>query len=543
MAAAPASAATITYSDAAHNAGVVIYAATAGETLDTNVGYKATCTVPAGTTTDCVSFSGDTAPTLGDALAQQVCGPDGGTTVCVLDAPNGGVQVVGGAGNDSVSVFDADIGGFPASTPYPITLDGGAGNDRLTGGSGGEAIHGGPGADRLAGAGGGDALDGGDGNDVLLGDGGFNGNDRTDGGGDKLSGGAGDDTLTGDSPNQNARIGADLLDGGPGVDTVSDDWYRFTGAADGSQDPAPSVTFDGQANDGRPGEGDDVVNVERIDTGYEPDSAAPATFSGDDGPNTFHILFAHASVSAAGGDDVVTGSDYADAIDGGPGNDQLSGGFGDDVITGGPGRDDIGGDRTAACFYGPIFGSCTFGSGNDTIYAQDGEADAVDCGPGLDVAYVDAVDQVAGCETVHAPGSAPVPPGGSPPPANGAQATVAPAPTLKVSALRWHSIRRAKSIRVSCTLAAPGRCTVRATISRKDARKLRLHVSKHARALTLASGSATLKHAGRGTVRLKLSRAKLRALRRAHTIKVTFRATATYADGSRTATKRIKVKR
>jgi Tol biopolymer transport system component len=39
--------------------------------------------------------------------------------------------------------------------------------------------------------------------------------------------------------------------------------------------------------------------------------------------------------------------------------------------------------------------------GNDTIYARDGLRDRVDCGPGTDTAYVDAIDFVAHCERVH----------------------------------------------------------------------------------------------------------------------------------------------
>ena len=39
--------------------------------------------------------------------------------------------------------------------------------------------------------------------------------------------------------------------------------------------------------------------------------------------------------------------------------------------------------------------------GNDTIYARDGLRDRIDCGSGLDTAYVDAIDFVVHCERVH----------------------------------------------------------------------------------------------------------------------------------------------
>jgi Ca2+-binding RTX toxin-like protein len=543
LAAAPtaARAATITYSDAAHAAGLVVYTANAGETLNTSVGYEATCTVPAGTATDCVSFYGDGAPTLGDSVAQQVCGPDGGgATVCVLDAPNGGVHVVGGSGNDVVNVYDAGTGGFAATTSYAIVVDGGDGNDKLVGGDAKDTLSGQGGSDDITGQGNGDAIDGGDGNDTLGGDTSSQLNETTNGGDDVIHGGPGDDRLTGDGSAQNAAIGHDLLDGGAGTDTAYNDWYRFDGAGN-DEDPSPTVSLDGQANDGRPAENDDVLGIERVDTGYQPGAAG--TYTGSDGPDTFNLIFADGSVATGPGDDVVTGADGADAIDGGAGNDQLSGGFGADTITGGPGQDDIGGDRTAACFYGPIYGTCTIGSGNDTIYAQDGERDTVDCGPGADTASVDAVDVVANCETVHAP-----PPAGAGP-APGGPVTATPTPVavpvarLVIGHQHLEKIGRARAIRLACRLPRAGRCTVRATISRATARRLHLKLRRGAKSFVLGTGHRTLRRAGTGRLTLRLSRRSARALRRTRRLRVTFTVTARYGDRHRTTTARATLKR
>jgi Tol biopolymer transport system component len=82
--------------------------------------------------------------------------------------------------------------------------------------------------------------------------------------------------------------------------------------------------------------------------------------------------------------DRICGLAGADKINGGPGNDYLDGGSGNDTITGGPGRDTILG-----------------GSGNDLIRARDGERDRIDCGPGHDVAIVDANDSARNCEEVE----------------------------------------------------------------------------------------------------------------------------------------------
>lgn len=532
-----AGAATITYSNGGD--GAVVYTADPGETLNIDIGYAASCEDAYANIWECVTFYGFTEVRWAPA---DNCWSGFEDVECILDPDHSGVQIRGGDGNDEVSVFESDLGGFPAAAGYPITVEGGAGNDRLDGGSGPETIHGGPGADLLAGRGGGDALFGDDGNDTIYGDGMANGNEGLGGGDDQLHGGAGDDVLTGDTHESGAAIGHDLLDGGPGTDTVKDDWYRFDGNAN-DEDQPPSVTFDGVANDGRPGENDNVVEVERIESG-SPAGAVPATFVGDEGPNAFLLLFTNGVVDGRGGNDAIAGSDYADTLEGGAGDDQLSGGFGDDVITGGPGRDDIAGDRTAACEYGPVFGICTIGSGNDTIYAQDGEADKVDCGPGADTAHVDAIDSVANCENVQVVG-APAPPLApaptTKPRSHGSKS--ATAPTVAVPHRRLAAIVRARALLVVCRLPAAGRCTVHATIPARVARALGLKVGRHAKSYPLAAGSAKLAKRGHRTLRLPLSRRTARALARARSLPVRLLVTATYGTARRTTVTHVTLTR
>jgi Ca2+-binding RTX toxin-like protein len=96
----------------------------------------------------------------------------------------------------------------------------------------------------------------------------------------------------------------------------------------------------------------------------------------------------HATVRGEDGSDVLRGSGEVDTLDGGPGDDRVEGGAGADRLFG--------------------------GEGNDLIVASDGEADAVDCGDGIDTAYVDAIDVVdANCEVV-----------GPPPPSDGSRPRV-----------------------------------------------------------------------------------------------------------------------
>jgi len=100
---------------------------------------------------------------------------------------------------------------FDASTVEQIEVDGGLGDDTVSGSDGlaallpgGLVLHGNGGNDTLTGADTNDTIDGGDGNDTLTGG----------GGADFLEGDAGDDTL-------NARDGiADLVRGGTGSDSA-----------------------------------------------------------------------------------------------------------------------------------------------------------------------------------------------------------------------------------------------------------------------------------------------------------------------------------
>jgi Ca2+-binding RTX toxin-like protein len=150
---------------------------------------------------------------------------------------------------------------------------------------------------------------------------------------DALYGGAGDDVLRGLAGNDDldGGAGADTFAGGPGNDAVS-----YADATRGV-----TVTLDGRANDGAPGEGDDVgKDVEDVYGGP--------------------------------GDDTLTGTGAANTLDGGDGNDTITGGKGVDGLYGGP--------------------------GDDVIDSRDGQVDVVDCGPGTDTVNADGVDAITGCE-------------------------------------------------------------------------------------------------------------------------------------------------
>jgi Ca2+-binding RTX toxin-like protein len=204
------------------------------------------------------------------------------------------VTLVGGAGDDILS-GSSRVPSWLSSSYYssglaiqkPLLLQGLAGNDTLVGGDGN------------------DVLQGGDGNDLLQG--GL--------GNDTESGGLGDDTFDEGA----AANGADTFNGGGGNDTVS--YANRTNAV--------TVTVGASANDGEPGEGDDV----RADIG--------AVQGGAGADNLTCPLSTGCILRGGPGNDTLTGRNGNDTLLGEAGDDLLHPGLGDDVVNGGPGTDTV----------------------------------------------------------------------------------------------------------------------------------------------------------------------------------------------------------
>lgn len=116
------------------------------------------------------------------------------------------------------------------------------------------------------------------------------------------------------------------------------------------------------------------------------------------------------------GDDTIRGVLLSDTLYGGSDADTLYGGRGGDETHGGGGRDTIYGEDGSDTMWGGTYGDLIHGGsgrdrlyggrGNDTIDAQDLSdegplgRDVIDCGPGQDIAVMDAVDneQPRNCE-------------------------------------------------------------------------------------------------------------------------------------------------
>jgi Ca2+-binding RTX toxin-like protein len=194
------------------------------------------------------------------------------TAGAVYDCPGVTRLVINVAGgNDGVAV---DVTGIPS------TVNAGAGDDFVLGGSVADTLNGDAGADFLFGDDGDDVLDGGDGDDDLRGS---DGNDR-------LLGGAGDDAFFG-------SVGNDDYRGGPGFDTAN--------AIRGFALPRANTTatLDDQANDalsGTAGEADNVhLDIEELAGEQFAGAGGSDTFTGSPGPDSLSAAAATTRSTAA----------------------------------------------------------------------------------------------------------------------------------------------------------------------------------------------------------------------------------------------------
>lgn len=104
----------------------------------------------------------------GTTDSEQIYGGDGDDEIYGFGGKD---QIFGGNGNDSIDTTQKpDASGKLVDNPDGSIVDGGAGDDVLTTGSGNDALIGGPGSDLLAGGAGNDTLDGGTGTNFLFGE-------------------------------------------------------------------------------------------------------------------------------------------------------------------------------------------------------------------------------------------------------------------------------------------------------------------------------------------------------------------------------------
>ncbi len=307
---------------------------------------------------------------------------------------------------------------------------------------------------------------------------------------------------------------ADTVIGGDGRDSVS--YFEFAQGGP-RRTSGVTVTYDGQANDGANGEGDNVdASVEVVSaTGMDD------RLIGDAGAQELQGGGGNDVLEGAAGNDTLSGSAGDDVLNGGAGDDSIDGDADRDRIDAGPGRDHVRGDQPCRVF--------TCGGGPDEITVRDGEPDTVQCGIGHDRVIADAIDGVQRdgfevCEQVELPIATL--------PAQPTPAATRPAPSARAGMVRVASggrlpriLRRGIRLTVSC----PQACTVAGTasVSARDAKRLGL---KRAR---IAGGTTTIPAAGRSrTLTLRIDPRTRRSLRRARRLSAMVNVTFQYANGS-----------
>lgn len=204
--------------------------------------------------------------------------------------------------------------------------------------------------------------------------------------------GDGNDTYAGsaavESTTIHAGAGDDAVNGGPSADVIyedSDAFDRDSFSGGGGGDSvryagvlhAVSISLNGIADDGRPGEGDNV----KSDVAAISGTGNADVLTGDADDNTIggpalddpvispDQLTGGAVVNGGGGDDQIWGTNWgaADRLSGGAGDDTVYAFAGDDVVSGGPGNDTLwghagfdaldGGSEIDGCNLGPDGGT------------------------------------------------------------------------------------------------------------------------------------------------------------------------------------------
>jgi len=279
-----------------------------------------------------------------------------GVTLDTASIVSGGTTALNGGTISNIQRIDTIWGSAFADTitiatqATTATVYGGAGDDHLNGGASAVVLYGEAGNDVLNGGSAGDMLHGGAGGDTI------NGND-------------GDDTIFIDSTDD--ALATDHYDGGAGTDTL-----RVANASGALDISAVSLT----GIEALVADRSYYTTLDVLLTAAQLDAFTAITVGGLKLTTGGAVSMAGAAVitdsitlAAAGnsldltgtlvndagfrvfggiGNDVVTGSAFADIIAGGGGNDTINGGDGNDILNGGAGADTInGGDGNDVITY------------------------------------------------------------------------------------------------------------------------------------------------------------------------------------------------
>jgi Ca2+-binding RTX toxin-like protein len=288
-----------------------------------------------------------------------------------IQANGGDDEVFGYYGDDLIQGGDGNdtLHGGSNQNPSFLTLEsdyGNDGNDFLNGGAGNDVLNGESGNDFLNGDFGNDIVDGGVGSNTLVGG---NGNDLLSNAHGSVDGGVGTDTLVADYSQMNNGAGVDVaynnaeaiytrINGDPTLYYSNIERFNITGTqyADVFRGGAGSDTLAGGAGNDliMGGSGDDVLidtdgningdagndilvadysqmnNGAGVHVGYNNQNAIFSRLNGS-------IFLNYSNIERFN----VTGTRYADVLQGASGGDILTGGGGNDILTGGAGADNF----------------------------------------------------------------------------------------------------------------------------------------------------------------------------------------------------------
>lgn len=263
----------------------------------------------------------------------------------ILNGGAGEDTIRPGLGRDSIDGGYTDVGTFNTITyserTNPVTID----QRTPASPKGGEAGE----ADSISRI---QNYVGGSGNDTIY------GKDYSD---DHLYGGPGNDYLNGLGWDDDlyGQTGADTLVGGDGNDLVS-----YSNRTQGV-----STSSDGTANDGEPGEGDNIASDVEIVEG------SPYNDTMQGGSTTSVNVWGLAGNDTLRG---APGANVADALIGGDGNDTISGDAGDDALYGGLGNDSLdGGSGSDMVNYYDATAKVTIEPNGQPTSGQAGETDTI----------------------------------------------------------------------------------------------------------------------------------------------------------------------
>ena len=332
----------------------------------------------------------------GANLTQSGCTAEpNGAVLC----PGGLVIVNAGDGDDSVDTPVGTVsGGDGNDTLSGPNLNGGAGDDVLTGTATADALWGGPGADRVS---------GGDGDDTLIEDAAVQP--------DIFNGGGGVDLIdfsprptgitalltpatqtAGSSGEANLLTGIELVKGTGAADDLTFgaplpvNRSRFIDAGAGDDKVKVSADLGGAVVSGAAG--NDAMTggpaADRLDGGR-----GNATLDGQEANDGLNGGAGTDRLCGRAGDDSLSGGTGSDSLLGGDGNDRLLGGSGNDRLTGASGNDRLNGQSGRDVFSG--------GAGADSVSSRDRRRERVVCGGGRDSGTADRIDSLSGCERLR----------------------------------------------------------------------------------------------------------------------------------------------